>query len=235
MSFYEVDRYVAVPEAEPAAEPTNGHRAELAVAQQQPEAAPIPAVAALPAKRSRPSWRGALAVGVIAIIASGSLGYLLYAATQERNATQVALAGTQEKLKDSQTKLEVASGDAATKLITAKYVALYTRDQGRVQMDYQSFTLCNTFGACRTASQNLVNDIGQFQADRKAANVPTELIGADRDLGDALSSAYAASAQIVSAMDSGNVSRFKAGIKKLDAAMLALGKVQLGIGGQLSL
>jgi hypothetical protein len=229
----ELNEIVTLPVAEPAPEPTNGHRAELAVAQ-EPEAPPIPAVAA-PAKRSRPSWRGSLAVGVVALIASGSLGYLLYSTTQERNATQVALAGTQAQLKDSQTKLELANSDAATKLITAKYVALYTKDQGRVQIDYETFMRCNSFGACRTASQNLVNDIGQFQSDRKAANVPTELVGADRDLGDALSSAYAAAAQIVSAMDSASVSRFTAGIKKLDAAMLALGKVQFGIGGQLSL
>lgn len=215
----EVEEIVALPLAEPAAESTNGHAA----------------VAVEPrARKRRPPWVGSLSVGVVALIASGTLGYVTYATTQERNATQAALAATRGDLNDTQNKLEVANNDAATRLVTAKYVALYTHDQGKVHWDYQTFMRCNTFGACRTASQNLLNDLAQFQADRKAANVPVDLVGADRDLGDALSSASAATAQIVSAMDSGNISRFKAGITKLQAAMLSLGKVETAIGGELN-
>ncbi len=224
----QLDGIVALPVAEPA-EPTNGHRVELAVA--QPEA---PTSAAATPRRVKPAWIGSLAVGVVALIASATLGFLTYSTAQERNATGAELAATRSDLKDTASKLQVANDEAATRLIVAKYVALYTHDQGKVHWDYQNFMRCHTFGACRTASQNLLNDLAHFQADRKGASVPADLVGADRDLGDALSSAYAATSQIVSAMDNLNISRFKAGISKLQAAMLSLGKVETAIGGELN-
>ncbi len=221
----ELDEIVALPVVEPAAEPTNGHRAELAVA--QPEAAPIPAVAA-PAKRSRPSWRGALAVGVVAIIASGSLGYLLYSTTQERNGTQVALAGTQTKLVSTQDELKVLEA-------RDRYVAMYVQNQGSVQADYHTFMACTSFGACRTSSQQLLTDLGAFQSARKSADVPAELVSSDRDLGDALSSAYAADQAVINAMDNGTEAKFEAAVRKLNAAMLSVARAESRIGNELSL
>jgi len=221
----EVDAIVALPAVESPVEPTNGHAA-LAVAPAAPAAPAAP--------KRRPTWAGSLAVGVVALIASGSLGYLSYSTAQERNATRTALVATQGDLKDAQNKLELAGADAATRLVTANYVALYTRDEGKVHWDYQNLLRCNSFGSCRTSAQDLRDDVAQFQADRKAANVPADLAGADRNLGDALSAAYAAAAQIVTAMDTGNLPRFKAGFTKLEAAMLSVAAVSLTNDGQLS-
>ena len=218
----QVEDIVALPlAAEPAVEPANGHAAVVATA---------PA-----GQKRRPAWVGSLAVGVVGLIASGTLGYVSYSTSQERNATQAALAATQGQLASTKSQLDAANSDAATRLITAKYVAMYTKDQGKVRWDYQNISRCNSFGSCRTASQNLMNDLAQFQADRKAANVPADLLGTDRDLGDALSSAYAAAAQVVSGMDNLNVKAIEAGFSKLQAAMLSLAKVETALGGQLSL
>jgi hypothetical protein len=226
MPFYEVDRYVAVPVEEPSAEPTNGHRVELAVA--QPEAPAPPLQAAPVEKRRRPRWIGSLSVGVVALIASGTLGYLTYSTTQERNAAQRDLAATQ-------TALTAANADAATKLVKAKYVALYVKNEGKVQWDYQNWIKCDTFGACRTATQDLLNDLQAFQAAHKAAGVPADLAGVDSELSDALSAAIAADQQVINAMDNGDIKAFRAAYHRLDAAMLAIAKVETALGGQLSL
>jgi hypothetical protein len=223
MSFYEVDRYVAVPVEAPPAEPTNGHRAELAVA--VPEA-PSTAVAA--PRRSKPAWIGSLAVGVVALIASGTLGFLTYSTTQERNATHRALA-------TSQASLAAANADAATRLVKAKYVALYIKNDGKVQWDYQNWIRCDTYSECRTATQDLLNDLQAFQAAHKAASVPADLTGVDSDLSDALSAAIAADQQMINAMDNGNLTAFRAAYHRLDAAMLSIAKVETALGGQLSL
>jgi hypothetical protein len=220
----EVEEIVTLPLVEhPAVEPPNGHTAVVAV--------PAPPTA----RKRRPPWVGSLAVGVVALIASGTLGYVSYAVSQQRNATQAALAATQTELASTKSQLDTANSDAATRLVTAKYVAMYTKDQGKVRWDYQNIMRCNSFGSCRTASQDLMNDLAQFQADRKAANVPVDLVATDRDLGDALSSAYAAAAQIVSGMDNVSFKAIDAGFKKLQAAMLSLAKVESALGGQLSL
>jgi uncharacterized protein with PIN domain len=221
MSFYEVDRYVAVPVEEPPAEPTNGHRAELAVA--VPEA-PSTAVAA--PRRSKPAWIGSLAVGVVALIASGTLGFLTYSTTQERNATQRDLVATRATLVSAQ-------ADAQTRKVTADYVAMYVRDQGRVHLAYENLANCTSYGSCRTAGQQLLSDLQSFQADRTAAQVPANLRSTDSALGDALSAAIAATQQFIDGMDTFSVAKIKDGGRKLDAAMLAIAKVELSIGNEL--
>jgi len=128
------------------------------------------------------------------------------------------------------TTVTAAQADAAKRKLTADYVTLYTTDSGKVQLDYQNFVACNNFGSCRTSSQDLLNDLQAFQSDRKTAKVPSDLAGVDADLGDALSAAIAATQQVISAMDSDDLNKFKDGERKVDAAMLNIAKAQVALG-----
>jgi hypothetical protein len=226
----EVDGIVALAAPAPA-EPSNGHQVVIAVPQPQPGPAAAeaekPAVPRERAQRRRPAWLASTSVGVVALIAAGTLGYLQITTTQERNATQRGLAATQATL-------AAAQADAAARAVTAKYVALYVRDEGKVQSDYSNFLNCNSFGSCRTTSQELLTDLQAFQADRRAANLPLALAGDDSTLGDALSAAIAAGQEIINAMDNDNLAKFKDGVNKLNTAMLSVAKVELNIGNELS-
>src|SRR2546427_2214312 len=209
----EVERIVAMPVAEPPVEPTNGH--VKVVAAPEPEFVKV--------KLGRPRWLASANVGVVALIATGTLGYTSYATSQQRDATHRQLAATQ-------VTLTAAQADAAKRKLTADYVTLYTTDSGKVQLDYQNFVACNNFGSCRTSSQNLLNDLQAFQSDRKTAKVPSDLAGVDADLGDALSAAIAATQQVISAMDSDDLNKFKDGERKDDAALLNIAKAQVALG-----
>lgn len=219
----EVERIVSLPVAEPPVVPTNGHVAEVATLEAPVVPAPQPEVKV---KRGRPSWIASAAVGVVAIFATGTLGYTLYTTTQQRDTTQRQLAATQATL-------TAAQADAAKKKVTADYVTLYIADSGKVQWDYQNFVACNSFTTCRTSSQDLLTDLQAFQSARKSASVPAVLAGADADLGDALSAAIAAAQQIISAMDSDDLTKFRDGEHKLDAAMLNVAKAQVSLGNHL--
>jgi len=197
---------VAITEAP--VEPTNGHVAELATLPIPVAPAPQPEVKA---KRGRPA---------------GTLGYTSYTASQQRDATHRELAATEATL-------TAAQADAAKRKLTADYVTLYTTDSGKVQLDYQNFVACNNFGSCRTSSQDLLNDLQAFQSDRKTAKVPSDLAGVDADLGDALSAAIAATQQVISAMDSDDLNKFKDGERKVDAAMLNIAKAQVALANHL--
>ncbi|HKW71030.1 MAG TPA: hypothetical protein VJP81_10645 [Candidatus Dormibacteraeota bacterium] len=214
----ELTEIVALPVPEPPAEPANGHAVEAveAVASATPVAV----------KRERPRWIASVAVGVVGVIAAGSLGYLLYGTAQRQYATQ-------RQLTSMQSTLTAAQADAAKKKITADYVSVYVADSGKVELEYQNWVACSNFSTCRTSSQDLLNDLQAFQTARKSATVPSQLAGADADLGDALSAAIAATQQIISAMDSGDLSRFRDGEKKLDAAMLNVAKAQVSLGSYL--
>ena len=212
---------VAITEAP--VEPTNGHVAELATLPIPVAPAPQPEVKA---KRGRPSWLASASVGVVALFATGTLGYTSYTASQQRDATHRELAATQATL-------TAAQADAAKRKLTADYVTLYTTDSGKVQLDYQNFVACNNFGSCRTSSQDLLNDLQAFQSDRKTAKVPSDLAGVDADLGDALSAAIAATQQVISAMDSDDLNKFKDGERKVDAAMLNIAKAQVALANHL--
>src|SRR5437879_5412337 len=69
------------------------------------------------AKRSRPSWLASASVGMVALVATGALGYTLYTTSRQRDATQAHLNATE-------TTLAAARLDAATRKVTDDYVAL---------------------------------------------------------------------------------------------------------------
>ncbi len=217
----EVNEIVTLPLPEPPAEPAYGHVVEVAAPQ-----AVAPEAAASEKKRERPRWIATAAVGVVAVFAAGTLGYWQIGTVQQRDATQHQLTATQ-------TALGGAQADAAKKKVVADYVALYIADSGKVQTDYQNWVACNSFSTCRTSSQDLLNDLQAFQTARKSASVPAQLAGAGADLGDALSAAIAAAQQIISAMDNDDLTKFRDGERKLNAAMLNVAKAQVTLGSYL--
>jgi hypothetical protein len=194
------------------------------------EAPPAPLAAP---RRARPAWAATAALGVVALVAAGSLGYVAYAASQQRDAVQARLVTTTATLVSTQDQLSSAQADARSKKVTADYVAMYVADEGRVETDYQVLGACNSFSACRTGSQQLLDDLQKFQSDRGGVTVPEALSSGDASLGDALSAAIAADQEIISGMDGGSVSKFKDGFNKLDAAMLSVGKAGASLGGGL--
>ncbi len=206
------------------AEPANGHVAELAILPAPVAPEPAPEVKA---KRSRPSWLASASVGVVALVATGALGYTLYTTSRQRDATQAHLNATE-------TTLAAARSDAAARKVTADYVALYIADSGKVHSDYQNEVTCDTYSQCRTVAQQLLSDLQAFQADRKSATVPSDLAGADADLGDALSAAIAGDQEFIVGMDDGDVGKMKEGGARVDAAMLNIAKAQVGLANHLT-
>jgi len=179
-----------------------------------------------PAQRRRPAWIVPAAVAAVGIIASGSLGYFLYVTAQQRD-------GLHARLVSSQTQLGAAQADAASKKVTAVYAATYIADQGKVQTDYQTVVVCDTYTTCRTAAQQLLTDLQSFQADRKAANVPSSLVSADSSLGDALSAGIAGDQEFIVGLDNGDDAKAKEGGQKVDQAMLSLAKAEASLGALL--
>jgi hypothetical protein len=228
-------------------EQTNGHAALAAaevveatpvVAEMMPpivETSPAPAQVPTEGKASRvrPKWLASVAVGAVGLIASGALGYLAYATAQQRDGLHRQLVSTAATLVSTQGELTAAQADAATRKVTADYVATYIADAGKVQTDYQDVGACDSFSACRTSSQQMLQDLQSFQSDRKAAVVPASLSASDSSLGDALSAAIAADQEIISGMDSDNLNSFTDGLKKLDAAMLNVAKAEAALGAEL--
>jgi len=205
------------------AEPANGHVAEVAIFPTPVSPEPEPEVKA---KRSRPSWLASASVGMVALVATGALGYTLYTTSRQRDATQAHLNATE-------TTLAAARLDAATRKVTDDYVALYIADSGKVHSDYQNEVTCDTYSQCRTVAQQLLSDLQAFQADRKSATVPSDLAGADADLGDALSGAIAGDQEFIVGMDDGDVGKMKEGGARVDAAMLNIAKAQVALANHL--
>src|SRR5467141_3830765 len=124
----------AVASTEAPVEPTNGHVAELATLPIPVAPAPQPEVKA---KRGRPSWLASASVGVVALFATGTLGYTSYTTSQQRDGTHRQLAATQ-------VTLTAAEADAAKRKLTADYVTLYTADSGKVQLDTRNSSPATT-------------------------------------------------------------------------------------------
>ena len=185
----------------------------------------------------RRGWVGIVAVGVIGLIVSGTLGYFLYTTTAQRDAakrlatsTQATLTTTEATLASTQATLSTSQQDLAARNATAAYASMYVTDSGRVRIDYQKLAACNSFGACRTAAQSVLTDLQAFQSDRSAATVPPAIASSDASLRSALSAAIAADQQIISGFDTFSVSKVTAGFKKLNAAMLSMAKAEVALG-----
>ncbi len=236
----EIDGIVALPVREEAVEAANGHNlAVVAEAPPVPAAeaptAPVAPIADAPAKakRSRPAWIVPTAIAAVGLIASGTLGYLFYTTTQQRDSLHQQLVATKATLASTQSDLTDARSQAASRKVTADYIAVYVTDDGKVQTDYNNAVACNTYSECRTAAQQLLFDMQQFQSDRKAANVPAALASTDSSLGDALSAGIAADQEFIAGMDNNDDAKIKEGFNKVTAAMLNVGKAQAELGAEI--
>lgn len=195
-----------------------------------PVEAPALEVVAAPsapaAGRKRPAWIIPTAIAAVGIIASGTLGYFLYTTIQQRD-------GLHARLVSTQAQLSAAQADAATKKVRATYVAMYVADEGKVQTDYQTVVVCDNYSSCRTAAQQLLTDLQTFQADRKAANVPSDLLSADSSTGDAISALIAGDQEFIVGIDNDDMAKAKEGGQKVDQAMLSLDKAEASFGALL--
>jgi len=203
--------------------------------QPEPEPEPVaPAVAVVEKpRRVRPAWLATATVGAVALIASGALGYDAYAASRQRDDLYTHLVSTTATLGATQSDLASARATAASNKVIADYAAMYVADSGKAQTDYWALINCDGFGSCRTSSQQLLEDLQAFQADRKAAEVPSSLTASDSSLGDSLSAAIAADQEIVAGMDTDSSAKFVDGFTKLDAAMLSMAKAEATLGAEL--
>ena len=183
--------------------------------------------------RSRPRWVAPVAIGAVGIIASGTLGYLLWSTTGQRDAARHQLASTQVMLTSTQDRLTTAQSEAAARQLTADYVSLYITDSARVLSDDESMNNCKGYSQCRTAAQQTLNDMQAFQSDRAKATVPPALANSDAMLRDALSAGIAAVQEVISGMDNNNFAKIKDGWSKLDKAMLSIGKAEAALGAGL--
>lgn len=201
--------------------------------QEEQPAPPIPWMEAPAPVRPRRGWVLPVAIGVAGLIASGSLGGLLLSTSGQRDDARHQLTATRATLASTQQHLTAAQSDAAARKITADYVTFYVADSGKVFTDYGTLAACNSFSECRTAAQQALNDLQAFQSQRSAANVPTALASSDGMLSDALSAAIAAAQELITGMDSDNVSKIKDAGHKFDRAILSLGKAETALGAGL--
>ena len=188
-------------------------------------------------KGSRPTWAVPGAIAAVGLIASAALGGFLVQTTNQRDTARHQLATTQAQLvtantnlASTQDQLAGAQRDASAKAVTAKYMAVYVTDSGRVQMDAEAFYACNTYAQCRPIIQQLLTDEQAFQNDRAGLTVPSELASADAMLKDGLSAAIASSQEFITGMDTDNAGQMKEGGAKFDAAMLSIAKAEVALG-----
>jgi uncharacterized membrane-anchored protein YhcB (DUF1043 family) len=191
-----------------------------------------PPVAVVSTRGSR-GWIAVVAVALVGLIVSGTLGYLLYQTTGQRDTAIRKATSTQATLTSTQATLVSTQQDLAARNATVAYASMYVTDSGRVRTDYQKLVSCTSFGACRTAAQSTLTDLQAFQADRSAATVPPRVANSDAMLRDSLSAAIAADQQLISGFDTFNVNKVTAGLKKLNAAMLGMGKAETVLGPEL--
>lgn len=230
----EVSDIVTLPVHEEAAIGANGHSlATLAEAPPAPVADTAPAAKApATAKRSRP-WILPTAIAAVGLIASGTLGYFFYTTMQQRDTLHQQLVATKATLASTQSDLADAKSQAASRKVTADYVAMYVADNGKVQTDYNGVVACNSYSTCRSVAQQLLTDMQQLQADRKSATVPIALTSTDSTLGDALSAGIAGDQEFIAGMDNNDDAKIKEGFNKVVAAMLNVGKAQAELGAEL--
>ena len=171
-----------------------------------------------PARR-RSGWIVPAAIAAVGLIASGSLGYLLYATTGQRDAARHQLATTQVTLADTDKQL-------AARQATAAYVDMYVQNSGRVSTAYQNEVICSTYLTCRGAAQDALDAMKQFQSSRGTATVPPALASVDSQIGDALSAAIAGDQELITGLDSNDKTKFDDGYDKFSLAMLSFAKAE---------
>jgi hypothetical protein len=178
----------------------------------------------------RRAWIVPVAIGVAALIASGTLAGFLVSTIGQRDSARHQFAVTQATLATTGKQLTAANADAATRKVTSDYVQLVALDGGRVVADYATLQACNAYSQCRTAAQQSLSDLQAFQTRRAAASVPPALANADGELRDGVSAAIAALQELITGADNNDTSKVKDGFHKLDAAFITIGKAEAALG-----
>ncbi|HVS08135.1 MAG TPA: hypothetical protein VHK65_18465 [Candidatus Dormibacteraeota bacterium] len=196
-----------------------------------PEGAADHAVSEKPLRaQRRRGWVPPVAIGVAALIVSGTLTGFLWSTIGQRDTAQHQLAVTQATLTTTRDQLTAAHADAARQKMTSDYITFVAVNNGRALTNYQTMAACASFGPCRTAAQQTLTDLQAFQTQRAAANVPPALSNADGELRDGLSAAIAALQEFITGADNDDVNKVKDGAHKLDAAFLTIGKAEADLG-----
>jgi hypothetical protein len=217
----------AVPEL-PAYVPTVG------AAEPAPFAPEAGAAIVEPARtRKRPAWVLPAAIAAVGLIASGTLGYFFYDTSNKLNATRHTLTTTQQNLEATTQQLTNTKQELSTAQERAAYVAVIVAGYGKVETDYGVIAQCDSYGSCLGDAQQMLSDAQAFQASRQSANAPSDFSSADSQLGDSLTALIAGLQQYISGMESYDLNKIKAGAKKVDNAMLSLGKAESALAAQL--
>jgi hypothetical protein len=195
---------------------------QVAVAAAPPVPAPgavaeFPSVAA--PKRSRPGWIAPAAIAVVGLIASGSLGYLLYSTSNKLDATRHDLTETQLKLDSTTRDLEVEKAQAA-------YVQLYETDTGRLSTDYATVTECDSYSLCKSAAEAMLSDVQAFQEDHQTAKVPTAYANVDAMLGDSLTAEITALKALISAISTNDMDKVQNAYSDFNDATMTVFKTE---------
>jgi hypothetical protein len=197
--------------------------APTATLQASAEPSVVPAQAGV---RRRRGWVLPAALAAAGLIASGSLGGLLVSTIGQRDSARHQLSLTQAGLANAKGQLSAAQADIAARKLTAAYSRIWIGDGGQVLTDYETVVVCNAYSDCRTAAQQTLTDLQAFQSDRAAATVPPAFQSADGTLRDSLSAAIAGIQEFIAGMDNDDVNKITDGGKKVDQAMLSIGKAE---------
>jgi len=179
--------------------------------------AAAPIVASAPPAKSRPAWIVPAAFAVVGLIASGSLGYLFYSASNRLEATQHQLAETQITLDSTQKSLDGQKAQAA-------YVQLVDTDMGRETTDFALVTECDSYSACHSAAQTMLGDTQAFQSDLQAAKTPVAFANAQGMLDDSLSAEITTLKGLISALDTHDVTKIQNAFTTVNDASLSVFK-----------
>jgi hypothetical protein len=219
---------IVVPQA-PAPAPSQEYPPAPAYAPEAVSTAPAyapgyPAYApAVAVKKPRPMWILPAAIAAVGLIASGTLGYLVYS-------TGNKLDSTRHQLTTAQLALDGANKDLAAQHAQAAYVSMYDQDFGRLSTDFGLLTECDSSSACKLAAQTMLDDTQAFQEDRQAAKVPGALASVDGMLGDGLSAEVSALQQLIAAINGGDMNKIQAAFTDVNDATLVVFKTEAQLG-----
>lgn len=175
-------------------------------------------------RRAQRPWLVPVGIGVVGLIVSGALAALLWSTIGQRDAARHQLAVSQASLGG---QLHTAQVDLAGRKVAGGYATLVIRGGGRAVTDYETIVACKAYSDCRSAAQQLLEDLQAFQSDRAGATVPVALQSADAALRDSLSAGIAGQQEFITGLDDNNESKVTDGGKKVDQAMLSIGKAEM--------
>lgn len=214
---------VAVLDAHPNGAPALDSDSPIPEAAQSPPQAVVAAKQANEPPRRRPAWVLSTAIAVVGVAVSGALAGLLVPTISQRDSARTQLAATRVSLGR---QLQASQANIVALRRSGAYGDMVIRDSGRVMIDYETIAGCKAFSDCRTAAQQMLDDLQAFQGDRAAASPPAALENGDGMLRDSLSAAISGQQELITAIDNDDSAKGDDAGKQVNAAMLSLGKAE---------